>query len=153
MNFSHFFQFLYGRSFGTVFHFVEISASFQLHRDESENSFHSCLVLSCIYSQPFLSALLSFFALKYAVLPSLLCTLCFLIRVPLFFLLQVLCSALNHDLPIHVFWGISVSNWYMWHLFNKLWKYFQEERNTSKRVLFERVITPLGASCPRSHRG
>lgn len=28
-----------------------------------------------------------------------------------FFPLQVLCSALNHDLPMHVFWGISVSNW------------------------------------------
>lgn len=50
-----------------------------------------------------------------------------------FFPLQVLCSALNHDLPTHVFWGISVSNWYVWHLFNKLWKYFQEGRNTREK--------------------
>ena len=95
---------------------------FELHRDEFEDSCNSYVVLFYIYFHPFLSARLSFLALKYAFLPSLLCTLCFLMRVPHFISLQVLCSALNHDLPMCVFWGISVSNWYVWHLFNKLWK-------------------------------
>lgn len=47
------------------------------------------------------------------------------------FSLRVLCSALNHDLPVCVSWGISVSDCCLWHLFSKLWKYFREEDNTS----------------------
>lgn len=57
------------------------------------------------------------------------------------FPLQVLCSALNHDLPKCVSW-ISVSNWCMWHLFSNLWKYFQEEDSTSRKSTLEVPPSP-----------
>lgn len=85
-------------------------------------------MLFSIYSHPFLSALLSFLAPKCAVLLPLLGRL-FPNEGAKFFSLQVLCSALNHDLPVCVSWGISVSNRCMWHLFSKLW--FWEEDNAS----------------------
>ena len=102
----------------------------ELHGDEFEDSFHSYLVLFCILFSCLCFCPFVFFSSKisgcalfalYALFPN---------EGAAFFSLQVLCSALNHDLPMCVFWGISVSNWYMWHLFNKLWQ--QEEKNTNE---------------------
>lgn len=102
-------------------------------------SFTCCIIL---YLFPFFSFCpFVFSSSKICGFASSLCMLCFLMRVPHFFPLQVLCSAVNHDLPMYIFWGVSVSNWYIRHLFNKLFVGIF-------LFLFEHTTTLLGAICP-----
>lgn len=90
-------------------------------------------MLFSVYSHPFLFC-------PIVLLSSTMCYFTSVVLCALFpnesatvFSLQVLCSARNHDLPTSVSWGISVSNWSMWHLFSKLWQCFWGEDNTSRK--------------------
>lgn len=108
------------RCLGTAFYFSETTGLFGLAQRCTWGflSFTSNIILYLFSSLSFCSlslfsskiCIFAFFAL-YALFPN---------EDSTFFFLQVFCSALNRDLPMGAFWGISVSNWYMWHLFNKL---------------------------------